>query len=38
MAKQQNTVGKKLRENDKRQKAQDKLAKRKAKGQAASER
>ena len=32
MAKQQNTVAKKLRENQKRQKAQEKLAKRRAKG------
>jgi hypothetical protein len=31
MAKQQNTVAKKLRENEKRQKAQEKLARRKAK-------
>ncbi|MFO0900689.1 MAG: hypothetical protein U0836_24940 [Pirellulales bacterium] len=36
MAKQQNTVAKKLRENQKRQKALDKRAKRKAKGTSAT--
>lgn len=36
MAKQQNTVAKKLRENQKRQKALDKRNKRKAKGTSAT--